>query len=117
MEKFQDIRIKQSSDVWITSEILERIRLRDKYLTKFKKSKSQLDYDQYLMYRNQVRYKKDKAKANHYVNAVNDNQNQPKKLWNVLNELGSSSKCKSKSSNIGLCINNLLCFDIKIDTF
>ena len=108
---FKELRVKQRSESWLTSDILELIRQRDRCLAKFRRSKSQSDYDQFLYLRNQVRYKKDKAKSKHYIDAVYENQNRPKKLWKVLKELGSGSKGNAKSSNIGLMIDNVLCFD------
>ena len=45
------------------------------------------------------------------MNVVNDNTNQPKKLWQALKGLGTSSKCVTKSNMIGLKINGDVCLD------
>ena len=37
-----------------------------------------------------------------YINGVNENKNRPKKLWQILKEVGSSTKCKTKESSISL---------------
>ena len=48
---------------------------------------------------------------------VNENKNRPKKLWQILKEVGSSTKCKTKESSISLDIGNELCFDkVKVAT-
>ena len=77
----KEVRIKQRTKPWINSDILDLIRNRDNSLTKFRRSKIEHDYNQYLLFRNQVNYKKAEAKADYFVNVVNDNKNQPKKLW------------------------------------
>lgn len=61
--------------------------------------------------RHQVNYQKGKAKSEFYVNMVNENRNKPKKLWQALTSLGTSSKHKTKSGNIGLMINDVMSFD------
>ena len=104
-------RSRRSSSNRMSSEILDLIRNRDKFLSKFNRSKDQGDYGKYLHYRNQVKYNKGIAKSDYYGNVVNNNKNQPKKLWQALKILGPSSKSKTKSNHIGLKINNDLNFD------
>ena len=87
------------------------IRNRDSSLTKFRRSKIEHDYNQYLLFRNQVNYKKAEAKADYFVNVVNDNKNKPNKLWQALKGLGTSSKCVTKSNMAGLKINGDVCLD------
>ena len=65
----------------------------------------------FVYHRNQVKYKKEKAKSQYYVHAVNENQNRPKKLWQILKEIGASSKGKTSPKSISLNIENKLCFD------
>ena len=77
----KEVRIKQRTKPWINSDILDLIRNRDNSLTKFRRSKIEHGYNQYLFFRNQVNYKKVEAKADYFVNVVNDNKNQPNKLW------------------------------------
>jgi len=69
--------LKQRSKPWITSEILELIRQKDKYLCKFKKSTVDSEYEMCVSFRNQIRYKKERLKSQPYVNMVNENQRQP----------------------------------------
>lgn len=88
----------------MSTEILELIKNRDRVLCKFRKTKNQEDYEKFPLYRNQVKFI-------YYVNVVNENKNKPKKLWQILKDLGTSAKCKTKASNIGLKISNTLTFD------
>ena len=95
----------------MSTEMIKLINLRDNYLRQFRKSKNQSDYELFIYHRNQVKYKKEKDKSQYYINVVNENKNRPKKLWQILKEVGSSTKCKTKESSISLDIGNELCFD------
>ena len=95
---FKTIRIKQRTQPWVSTEIIKLINLRDNYLRQFRKSKNQSDYELFIYHRNQVRNKEEKYKSQYYINVVNENKNRPKKLWQILKEVGSSTKCKTKES-------------------
>ena len=56
-EKEKEIRIKQDSESWYTSDIHELIKKRNYYLISFRKTKSTEDYNKYIDFRNQVSYK------------------------------------------------------------
>ena len=100
---FKTIRIKQRTQPWMSTEMMKLINLRDNYLRQFRKSKNQSDYELFIYHRNQVKYKKEKDKSQYYIN--------------VVNEVGSSTKCKTKESSISLDIGNELCFDkVKVAT-
>ena len=60
---YKEIRVKQRTKPWMSSEILNLIRQRDKYLRKFRRSKDQSDYKLFVYHRNEVIYKKEKAKS------------------------------------------------------
>ena len=47
----------------------------------------------------------------YFKESVADNKDKPKKLWGLLKDLGSSNKCKTKITNIGLKIKDTICFD------
>ena len=47
----------------------------------------------------------------YFQESVADNKHKPKKLWGLLKDLGSSNKCKTKITNIGLKIKETICFD------
>ena len=107
------IRAKQRSEPWFTSEIRELILQRDKVLKEFNKTKDPSLYSQFKILRNKVQYEISKAKTHYYKDKVEDNKNDPKKLWRILNDLGTG-KGKgntSNSSRIGLNIEGEICFD------
>ena len=69
-------------------------------------TKSLLFYDQiifFLMWRI--------LRLSRVKESVADNKHKPKKLWGLLRDLGSSNKCKTKITNIGLKIKETICFD------
>ena len=114
---FKTIRIKQRTQPWMSTEMIKLINPRDNYLRQFRKSKNQSDYELFIYHRNQVKYKKEMDKSQYYINVVNENKNRPKKLGQILKEVGASNKCKTKESSISLVIGNELCFDkVKVAT-
>jgi len=107
----KEIRLKHKTEPWMSSDILDFINKREFFLSKFRKSKNVSDYDRFVWYRNNVNYKKRVAKSEYFENLVSESRNQPKQLWQALKSLGASSKTKSQSKNIGLHIDDTLCFD------
>ena len=95
----------------MTGEILHLTHLRNEAFTKFRKSKLPEHYSQYTYYRNKVQYNKKAAKSEYLNNKIKEFKQQPKKLWQTLKHLGTLSKCKTKTSTIGLNINNKISFD------
>ena len=86
--------IKTNSQEWFDEEIHEHIALRDKMLTKFKKSRKECD-DQKA--RNRVQTMIKRKKKNLYIKNIG----KPKEIWKSLKSLGLPSKQKSSSS---LCL-------------
>ena len=111
MTPLKEVRIKQQSDPCVNSGLLEFIKQRDHNLKLFRKSKLNEDYKNYLHFRNQVDYTTKCAKSMYFKESVADNKHKPKKLWGLLKDLGSSNKCKTKITNIGLKIKETICFD------
>ena len=107
----KEIRIKQNTAPWITAEIIHTLSERDKALRKFKSTKYECWHNLYLHLRNEVQYKTKAAKANYYEAHVEENKNKPTKLWQTLKSLGTSSRSKCDTKNIGLKIDNEMCFD------
>ena len=95
----------------MTGEVLHLIHERNFCLRRFKKTKCTEWYEKYKTLRNQVQNKKVVAKSEYIVNKVEESENQPRKLWQTLTNLGTSSKLKTNSKNVGLKIGNEICFD------
>ena len=78
------IRIKQDTEPWMCSEILDLIKQRDYYLKMFKQSKSSTDIAQHHMLRNQVTHKIKKAKAQFIKTSIGSfHLKSPKKSANL----------------------------------
>ena len=107
----KEIRIKQSTAPWVTAEIIHKRSERNKALRKFKSTNFECWHNVYLHLRNEVQYKTKAAKANYYEAQVEENKNKPTKLWQTLKSLGTSSRSKCDTNNIGLKIDNEMCFD------
>ena len=88
----KEVRVKSNSQDWFDAEINEEIERRDKLLTKFKKSRSHSDNENYKKSWNKVqRMIKDKKK-NFVIRELNDNIGKPKELWKSLKSLGLPCK-------------------------
>ena len=101
----KQIRIKQNSEPWITSEIIEKIRDRDNLLFTFRKHKKSDIYSNFCKLRNEVQNLVKSAKRDYISSQIDLNKNKPKQLWNTLKQLGYSHKIK-QNVNIGVTIDN-----------
>ena len=91
------VRIRNHSDPWITSEILESIRERDSWLRRSRKDRHDPDhYEKYRQARNRVQNEIRIAKRQYMVNKIDENKDNPKQLWKYLKDLGY--QCNSKES-------------------
>ena len=98
------VRLKHGTDPWMTGEVIHLIHERNVCLKRFKKTKCNEWYEKYTALRNQVQNKKAVTKSEYFVNKVEESKNQPRKLWQTLKNLGTSSKLKTNSKNVGLKI-------------
>lgn len=70
----------------------------------FKKGNGKEDYKLYCQLRNKVQREIKSAKSEYFSNKIEENKNNPRKLWQQLKNLGYKNK-KSESPNIVLNIN------------
>ena len=105
------IRLKQRTEPWINSDVLEAIRDRDKALYLYRKNNDSADYVQYKQLRNRVQNLVRQAKRHYLSNKLDENKNNPRKLWDTLKGLGYSNKCSKSCSKINLEIDGNICFD------
>ena len=84
----KEVRVKSNSQDWFDAEINEEIERRDKLLTKFKKSRSHSDNENYKKSRNKVQSMIKDKKKNFVIGKLNDNIGKPKELWKSLKSLG-----------------------------
>ena len=106
----KEVRLKQRTEPWMTSEILEVIKARDSALYNFKKHKSNDYYKQFCNYRNKVQYLIKSTKASYFLDKVEEHKFDAKGLWQQLKKLGYKSKSKN-NLNIVLNIENEVCYD------
>ena len=69
---------------WITADILEAIKTRDKLKGE--------NTEQYRHWRNKVKTLIQKAKTDFYSDTINNNQENPRQLWKNLHDLSGKSK-------------------------
>ena len=99
----KEIRIRKDTQEWGDHEILEGIRVRDKLLTKFRSSKTHVDYVNFKKARNHVQNLIKREKKSFIVGKQNENIGKPKELWKCLKSLGLSSGNNSPSK---ICLND-----------
>ena len=109
----KEIRLKQRTEPWMDSYILDLIRERDRFLYTFKKHRNEEDYKKFSKLRNLVQREVRAAKSEYFSQQIEENKDQPKKLWKQLKSLGYSNKQK-EGSNIVLKINGETCHDSKV---
>ena len=106
----KEIRLKQRTEAWLTTEIYEMIKSSDEFLYKFKKHDSQSDFKEFCKFRNRIQRKIKLAKSNYFSNKIEENRNNPRKLWQQLKELGYKNK-GNEGAKIIFKINNEICHD------
>ena len=108
----KEVRLKQRTEPWMTCEILSNIRNRDKLLYSFRKSGDSSTYKEYCTVRNRVQREIKLAKSSYFSEQIEENQNDPKRLWRQLKNLGYSHKQKD-SASVVLKIDGEMCFEAK----
>ena len=111
----KEIRVRNNTQEWMDEEVLEGIRIRDKLLSKFKKTKTHTDHVNFKKARNRVLSLIKKKKKNCVIGKLNENIGKPKELWRSLKSLGLPSK-QDKPSKICLKTDGEHCFDDKINS-
>ena len=84
------MRIRKDTQEWVDHEVPEGIRIRDKLLTKFRSSKTHVDYVNFKKARNHVQNLIKKKKKSFIVGKLNEKIGKPKHLRKCLKFLGLS---------------------------
>ena len=94
------VRLKQQSEPWITHEILELIKERDKLLLEVKRSNQKSSYKQFCKIKNLIQNKVKKDKNTIYNDKVGKCKGSSSQLWKTLKSIGLSkgTPCSSKIS-------------------
>ena len=91
------VRIKQRTEQWMTSSILDKIRLRDNISHLIKKDNHDVSFSHFASLRNSIQKEIKKAKINYFKNKLDENMGEPRILWKYLKNLGYSAKSNSKA--------------------
>ena len=95
----------------MTSDIIEMIKDRDDYLYKFRKFGLSDDYKNFSILRNKVQRQIKSAKTEYFSNQIEEDKDDPKKLWKHLKNIGLNGK--KEEGNICLNINGEVCHEAK----
>ena len=100
----------------LTSEILDKIKQRDKMKKKKKKKKR---HDDYKILRNEVSTQIQNSKQASYKSKIEAGKGDPKSIWKIFKEFGASNKKKYNTDCFKLNIDDNLITDTKeiADTF
>ena len=107
----KEMRLKQRSEPWLESEIIDLIRTRDRLLYDFRKGGLTEKFEEYKKVRNKVQLKIKHAKSNYYYTKTHELKHKPKKLWQTLKDIGTSKTTSTKEANLGLKIKDEITFD------
>ena len=102
---FKQIRLKQRSEPWMDSDILETIQERDKAFHKYKQNKSEGFFNTFKTLRNKVQYLVHNAKIIFFSSSIEENKHDSKSLWKILKTLGLPSRKGSNTSGPNICLN------------
>ena len=83
---------------WLTSEILDLMRERDKCKINGK-------IDEYRILRNKISKMIDKAKKEMYRNKLEEGQDDPRTIWKIFKQFGACKKMESTENAFGIKIN------------
>ena len=106
----KEIRLKQRTEPWMDHDILELIKERDRLLNIFRKSKNVEDHKNFSKVRNLLQRKIKKAKTEHISTKLEENKEDPKKLWQQLKSLGYRNQ-KKEEKKVVLNIDDNICHD------
>ncbi len=102
---FRQVRVKQRSSPWMDQKILEILKGRNSALSIYRKTKNQENYIKFKALRTLWQKNIKEAKCTFIKGKIQENKEDPKSLWKVLNRFQSIGKSKCPVSKVGLDIN------------
>ena len=91
------IKVAQEKEPWVTNEILEMIKDKDRLLSRAKNRNTIPDWEVARLCRNRTKFCSRRAKANFIQDTLNDSQNNAKKFWQNIKEVLPNSKDNNNS--------------------
>lgn len=107
----KEVRLKQSTEHWFNSEIVDSISKRDIAYRKYTKYRTSEYFNEYTKLRNLVQRQVKTAKCEYVKDVISENKSQIKKLWKAIKDLGMLGKSKAQNCNIGLKADEEVNFD------
>lgn len=95
-------RVKASKSPWITSHLKDEMHKRDIQKIKAIRSNNPCDWLLFKRMRNSVNHQILQAKESYFKNAFYENKCNPKKTWNIINELTSKNRKSSLITEVDL---------------
>jgi hypothetical protein len=83
----QSKRIRGKPSPWLTSEIKMAMNTRDRILRKYRKTKSNADFQAYKSLRNRVNSLVKNAKSQYHKSLLEQNANDPDKFWETIKQI------------------------------
>ena len=84
----REVLVRKDTQEWMDQEVLEGMRIRDRLVTKFRPSKTHVDYVNFKKARNHFQNLIKKKKIAFVVRKLNENIGKPKDLCKCLKSLG-----------------------------
>ena len=104
------VRIKQSTEPWMDSNILAKINQRNSLLRSFNETKDPTVKADFNRLRNTIQRDIASAKETYLQSQLTENIGNPRQLWKKLKTLGYSDKLKGRSKMV-LKIGDNLCYE------
>jgi GTPase involved in cell partitioning and DNA repair len=84
----KEIRVKQNTEPWMSTEILNLIKERDELLLKYRKFNNSEDHKKFCIIRNKVQKEVKSARSNYFSDKIEENKNYPKKTVETVKRSG-----------------------------
>ena len=88
---------KRNDKPWLTKGILRSIKVKHKLFKKTLKDPTDAKWKSFKMYRNKLTHTIEASKQIYYKNQIQNNKNQTKKLWEVMNNIVNLKNKKQKN--------------------
>ena len=90
-------RVKGRHCPWLTEELKTKIHRKERLLRKARKSKLTADWEKYKTERNKSNNAVNSAKQTYHQNLLQENQQSPRKFWQLIKQIFPCTKQKSAS--------------------
>ncbi len=100
---WKEIKVKGQHLPWISSDLINLFKQRDKAWKSYRETKDTADWEKYRPLRNLCKTKTGNAKSDFYENQLSENMHNPKQFWKNMNNILNKS---NKSISTQLRFNN-----------